>query len=69
MYYLLNFLSVFFLTIAIALVYTNKVPNSFVLVFLMIAAAANLFASAYAESKYSKLEDRIKKLENKKEDK
>lgn len=69
MYYLLNFASVFFLTIAIALVYTNKVASGFVLVFLMIAAAANLFASAYAELKYNKLEDRIKKLENRKEDK
>lgn len=69
MYYLLNHIFILFLTIAIGLVYTKEVSSSFVLVFLMIAAAAHLFASAYLESKYSKLEDRVKKLENKKEDK
>lgn len=69
MYYLLNHIFIFFLTIAIVLIYTKEVSDSFVLVFLMIAAVANLFASAYAELKYSKLEDRIKTLENKKEDK
>lgn len=69
MYYLLNHMFILFLTITIVLIYTKEVSSSFVLVFLMIAATARIFASAYAESKYSKLEDRIKKLENKKEDK
>lgn len=69
MYYLLNHMFILFLTIAIVLVYTKEVSSTFVLVFLMIAAAAHLFASAYAESKYSKLEDRINKLENKRKDK
>lgn len=69
MYYLLNHIFIFFLTIAIALVYTKEAPSGFVLVFLLIAAAANLFASAYATSKYNALVDRIEKLENKKEDK
>lgn len=69
MYYLLNLIFVFSLTIGIALVYTKEASSTFVLVFLMIAGASHLFASAYAESKYSKLEDRIKKLENRKEDK
>lgn len=70
MYYFLNHIFIFFLTIAIVLAYTEEVSSSFVLVFLMIATVANIFASAYAELKYSKLEDRIKKLENKnKEDK
>lgn len=68
MYYLLNHIFIFFLTIAICLVYTNEVPSGFVLVFLS-AAAANLFASAYATSKYNALVDSIKKLENRKEDK
>ena len=69
MYYLINLAFVFSLTIGIVLAYTEEVPSSFVLVFLMIAAVANIFASAYATWKYSKLEDRIKKLENKKEEK
>lgn len=70
MYYLLNLIFVFSLTIGIALVYTKEVSSGFILAFLTIAAAANLFASAYATWKYSKLEDHIKKLESKnKEDK
>ena len=69
MYYLLNHIFIFFLTIAIALVYTKEVPSGFVFAFLLTAAAANLFASAYATRKYNELEDRIKKLENSKEDK
>lgn len=69
MYYMLNHMFIFFLTIGIALVYTKKVSSSFVLVFLIIATAANLLASAYATWKYNALEDRIKKLENRKEDK
>lgn len=69
MYYLLNLIFVFFLTIGIGLVYTNEVSDGFVLAFILIAAAANLLASAYAQSKYFYLEDRIKKLENRKEDK
>lgn len=69
MYYLLNLIFVFFLTIGIGLVYTKEVSDGFVLAFILIAAAANLLASAYAQSKYFYLEDRIKKLENRKEDK
>lgn len=68
MYYLLNHMFILFLTIAVVLVYTKEVSSTFVLVFLIIAAAASLFASAYATSKYNALEDRIKKLENKRED-
>ncbi len=69
MYYLLNHIFILFLTIAIVLVYTNEAPSGFVLAFLLTAAVANFCASAYATSKYSKLEDRIEELENKKEDK
>lgn len=69
MYYLLNHIFILFLTIAIGLIYTKEASSGFVLVFLLIAATANLFASAYATSKYSKLEDRIEELENRKEDK
>lgn len=64
MYYLLNHMFILFLTIAIGLVYTKEASSTFVLVFLMIAGAAHLCASAYATSKYSKLEDRIEELEN-----
>lgn len=69
MYYLLNHIFILFLTIAICLIYTKEASSGFVLVFLLIAATANLFASAYATLKYSKLEDRIEELENRKEDK
>ena len=69
MYYLLNHIFIFFLTIGIALVYTREVSDGFILAFLLIAAVAKLGASAYAQSKYFYLEDRIKKLENKREDK
>ena len=69
MYYLLNHVFIFFLTIGIALVYTREVPDGFILAFLLIAAVAKLGASAYAQSKYFYLEDRIKNLENKREDK
>ena len=58
-----------FLTMSIALVYTNKAWTGFVLAFLIIATVASFLAAAYATSKYDALEDRIKKLENKKEDK
>lgn len=69
MYYLLNLIFVFSLTIAIGLVYTKEVSDGFIAAFLLTAVVAKLVASAYAQSKYFDLEDRIKKLENKKEDK
>lgn len=70
MYYLLNYIFITFLMFSIALVYTKEASSGFILAFLTIAAVANLFASAYATWKYSKLKDRIKKLESKnKEDK
>lgn len=68
MYYLMNLVFVYFLTIGIALVYTKEVSDWFILAFLLIAVVAKLGASAYAQSKYFDLEDRIKKLENRKED-
>ena len=70
MYCALNYISSAFLMFSIALVYTKETPSGFILAFLTIASVANLFASAYATWKYSKLEDHIKKLESKnKEDK
>ena len=70
MYCALNYISIAFLMFSITLVYTKEAPSGFILAFLTIAAAAILFASAYATWKYRKLEDRIKKLESKnKEDK
>lgn len=68
MYYLLNHIFIFFLTIAIALVYDGTAPYGFILAFLLIAVCLHLVAAYYATSKYNELEDRIKKLENKKED-
>ena len=70
MYCALNYISIAFLMFSIALVYTKETSSGFILTFLTIASAANLFASAYATWKYGKLKDRIKKLESKnKEDK
>lgn len=69
MYYLLNHMFILFLTITIVLVYTKEASSTFVLVFLLIAGVTHLFASVYAESKYNDLENRIKKLENRKADK
>lgn len=69
MYYLLNLVFVFSLTIGIALVYAKEVSDGFIAAFLLTAAVVKLVASAYAQSKYFDLEDRIEKLENKKEDK
>lgn len=69
MYYLLNLIFVFSLTIGIALVYTNEASDGFIAAFLLTAVVVKLVASAYAQSKYFDLEDRIEKLENKKEEK
>lgn len=69
MYYLLNLIFVFSLTIGIALVYTKEVSDGFIAAVLLTAVIVKLVASAYAQSKYFDFEDRIKKLENKKEDK
>ena len=69
MYYLLNHIFIYFLILGIALVYTKEVSDGFIFAFLLLAAVAKLGASYYAQSKYFDLEDRIKKLENKKEDK
>lgn len=69
MYYLLNRAYILFLTVAIVLIRANELPGWVTLAILLAAAACELFASAYAASKYNALEDRIKNLENKREDK
>lgn len=69
MYYLLNLVFVVSLTIGIALVYAREVSDGFIAAFILTAVVSKLIASAYAQSKYFDLEDRIEKLENKKEDK
>ena len=68
MYYLLNYAFTMFMVIAIALVYNKTAPSGFIVAFILIAACWHLLAAAYATSKYNALKDRIKKLENKKED-
>lgn len=55
MYYLLNHIFIVFITIAISIAYTKEASSGFVLAFLLIAAVANLCASAYATSKYMHL--------------
>lgn len=68
MYYILNHAFIFFLTIAIVLVYDGTAPYGFILAFLLIAVCLHLVAAYYATSKYFELEERIKKLENKKKE-
>lgn len=67
MYYLLNLAFIMFMIISIGLVCSHEVSSQIVLIFLLVAAVCELLASAYATSKYNTLEDRIMKLENKKE--
>ncbi len=69
MYYLLNYAFVFFLTIAIAIAYDGTTPYGFILAFLLIAVCLHMVAAYYATSKYYDLEDRVKKLENRKDEK
>lgn len=68
MYYLLNLMSWIFTIVAIALMY-NKTASSGVVVTLLISAACfQMVASIYIESVQNDFKERIKKLENKKED-
>lgn len=69
MYYLLNLMFITFISITIALVYDGTAPYGFILAFLLIAVCLHLITSAYATSEYLALEERVKKLENRKEDK
>lgn len=69
MYYLLNYAFVMFMAMAIALVYNKTAPSVVIVALLVIGMTFELIASVYAESKYNDLENRIKKLENRKADK
>ena len=69
MYYLLNYAFAMFMAITIALVYNKTAPSGVIVALLVIGMTFELIASVYAESKYNDLKDRIKKLENKKENK
>lgn len=69
MYYLLNYAFAMFMAMTIALVYNKTAPSGVIVALLVIGMTFELIASIYAESKYNDLKDRIKKLENKKEDK
>lgn len=69
MYYLLNLVFITFISIVIALVYDGTASSEFILPFLLIALWSYMFDASYATSKYYELKDRIKKLENRKEDK
>lgn len=69
MYYVTNFVSCFFTIIAIAIVYEKTAPSWLILVLLLTAGCFQFIASALLVAKYDKLEERIKKLESKKENK
>lgn len=69
MYYLLNYAFTMFMAMTIALVYNKTAPSGVIVAVLVIGMTFELIASIYAESKFNDLKDRIKKLENKKENK
>lgn len=69
MYYLLNYAFTMFMAITIALVYNKTAPSGVIVALLVIGMTFELIASVYAESKYDDLKNRIKTLENRKEDK
>lgn len=69
MYYLLNYAFAMFMAMTIALVYNKTAPSGVIVALLVIGMTFELIASIYAESKFNDLKDRIKKLENKKENK
>lgn len=69
MYYLLNYAFTMFMAITIALVYNKSAPSGVIVALLVIGMSFELIASVYAESKYNDLKDRIKKLENRKDEK
>lgn len=69
MYYLLNFISCVLTIIAISIVYGKTAPPWIIMILLFSAGFFQLVASIWIVEKHDDLEERIKKLENKREDK
>ena len=69
MYYVFNYISCYFTLLSIAVVYEKNAPSWLILILLLVAGCFQMIASARAVAKHDELEKRIKKLENKKEEK
>lgn len=69
MYYAFNLASWFFTIVAIALVYDETVSPWVVLTLLLSAACFQLVSSVYVVLTHDELEERVKKLKNKKDEK
>lgn len=69
MYYAANLISYFLTIIAIALVHINTVPSWLIMILLLAAGCFQMITSACVVSMRDELENRIKKLENRKADK
>lgn len=68
MYYLLNLMSWVFTIVAIALMYNETASSGVVVTLLISAAWFQMIASIYIVSVQNDFNERIKKLENKRED-
>lgn len=68
MYYLLNLMSWVFTIVAIALMYNETASSGVVVTLLICAAWFQMVASIYIVLVQNDFNERIKKLENKKED-
>lgn len=69
MYYVFNYISCFFTLVSIGIVYEKNAPSWLILILLVAAGCFQAFASTFLEEKHGDFEERIRKLENEKEDK
>lgn len=69
MYYLLNLMSWVFAIVAIALMYNETASSGAVVTLLIGAACFQMVASIYIVSVQNDFNERIKKMENRKDDK
>lgn len=67
MYIIFNYLFLFFMSISIAVVYERNAPAWLILLLLTTAVCCQISASSLIEKRHNDLEERIKKLENKKD--
>lgn len=69
MYYVFKHISCFFTLVSIGVVYEKNAPSWLIVILLVVAGCFQAFASAFLEEKHDDFEERIRKLENEKEDK
>lgn len=64
MYYAFNYLSWFFVIVAIAMVDAKTAPSWLIIISLLVAACFQFIAAFCVVEKHEELEERIKNLEN-----